>query len=194
MQIRIRRARPTDTARIAEIHVKASQAAFEGLIPPAEIDGLCVHEMARRWAPLTLLHGGFFVAEDDEPRGFCLVTRGRAEPPGSPTAELMALYVDPDRQSQGIGTQLMDAALRHAANRRFTELMLWVLPGNRRACRFYESFGFDTDQVSRLDHGLRTAAPHLQYRLSLGTACARVQRLPAGRPLTGTGGQHRHRL
>ena len=194
MQIRIRRARPADTSRIAEIHVNASKAAFEGLIPRAEIDGLCVHEMARRWAPLTLLHGGFFVAEDYEPRGFCLVTRGRAEPPGSPTAELMALYVDPGRQSQGIGTQLMDAALRHVANRHFTEVMLWVLPGNRRACRFYESFGFDTDQVSRLDHGLRTAAPHLQYRLSLGAASARVQRLRARRHPTGTGGRHRHRL
>ena len=168
MELRIRQARPADTARIAEIHVAASRFAFTGLLPKRELDALCPRQMARRWAPLTMTHdGGFFVADEEEVLGFCLVTRARGELLDSHAAEIMAIYVDPERHSEGIGTRLMSIALDHASIRAFSEIMLWVLPGNKRARRFYESFGFNSNGVERTDHGLRTTAPHLEYRRPL---------------------------
>lgn len=168
MELRTRQARPADTVRIAEIHVDASRAAFTGLLPKRELDTLCPRQMARRWAPLTLTHdGGFFVAEENEVVGFCLVTRARGELPDNHAAEIMAIYVDPERYSAGIGTRLMDIALDHASIRGFTEIMLWVLPGNERTRRFYESFGFSSNGVEHTHHGLRTQTPHLEYRRPL---------------------------
>ena len=174
MELRTRQARPADTARIAEIHVEASRAAFTGLLPKRELDALCPRQMARRWAPLTLTHdGGFYVAEENQVVGFCLVTRARGELPDNHAAEIMAIYVDPERHSAGIGTRLMDIALDHASIRGFTEIMLWVLPGNERARRFHESFGFSSNGVEHAHHGLRTKTPHLEYRrplLSMSTS------------------------
>ena len=177
MELRTRQARPADTMRIAEIHVEASRAAFTGLLPKRELDALCPRQMARRWAPLTLTHnGGFFVAEENQVVGFCLVTRGRGELSDRHAAEIMAIYVDPKRRSAGIGTRLMDIALDHASIRGFTEIMLWVLPGNERARRFYESFGFSSNGVGNTHHGLRAKTPHLEYRRPLLS-------MPASKPL-----------
>jgi len=168
MQVRIREARPTDAAHIAEIHVDASKSAFEGLVPQSELRKLSAHEMTFRWAPLTLtLNGGFFVAEEDELLGFCSVIPARGERFRHRTAEIMAIYVTPDSQSRGVGTKLINAALGHAQVRGFTEIMLWVLPGNEQARQFYESFGFNSDGMERTDHGLRTTVPLMEYRLSL---------------------------
>jgi len=173
MKVRIREARSTDTARIAEIHVSASKIAFKGLVPQSELHELSAQAMALRWAPLTLTHdGGFFVAEQDGLSGFCSVTRARGDRFDDHTAEIMAIYVDPDRQSEGIGTMLINAALDHANARGFAEIMLWVLPGNEQARRFYESLGFSSDEFEYTDHGLRTAAPHVNYTLSLSSVSA----------------------
>lgn len=167
MKARIRPARCADAIRIAEIHVDASRIAFTGLLPQWELDGLRANQMARRWAPLTIAHdGGFFVAEEDRVSGFCLLAPARDDHDHN-VAEILAIYVDPERQSNGIGTKLIDAALDHAEIRGFTDVTLWVLAGNQRARRFYESFGFASDEIERADHGLRTTAPHLKYKLEL---------------------------
>ncbi|ODT87128.1 GNAT family N-acetyltransferase [Phenylobacterium sp. SCN 70-31] len=47
------------------------------------------------------------------------------------------LYVDPDRQGQGIGPALLDAALADG-----TPKQLWTFQANARARRFYEARGF----------------------------------------------------
>ncbi len=181
MDVRIREARSTDATGIAKIHVDASKAAFAGLVPQAELDELSADRMAFRWGPLTLtLDGGFFVAEEDELLGFCSVTPARGERLGYHTAEIMAIYVDPERQSEGVGAKLINAALEHAYLRGFTEIMLWVLPGNEQARRFYESFGFSSDEVQRTNHGLRITAPLVEYRLSLLTSASERTRVKSG--------------
>jgi GNAT superfamily N-acetyltransferase len=48
------------------------------------------------------------------------------------------LYVDPDRQGEGIGTAL----LAHAKDRRPDGLRLWTFQQNEGARRFYERHGF----------------------------------------------------
>jgi diamine N-acetyltransferase len=56
--------------------------------------------------------------------------------------ELFALYVEGDRQGQGIGTRLMEAALAHARMKRAPRVFLDVWDENVRAIALYERFGF----------------------------------------------------
>jgi GNAT superfamily N-acetyltransferase len=61
------------------------------------------------------------------------------------TAELNALYVDPDYWKRGIGAALESAARASLIQLGFRNAFLWVLAGNVRAIRFYQSQGWETD-------------------------------------------------
>jgi diamine N-acetyltransferase len=57
--------------------------------------------------------------------------------------ELFALYVAPERQRQGIGRALLEAALAHERFRRAPRIVLDVWDENVRAITLYARFGFE---------------------------------------------------
>ena len=80
-------------------------------------------------------HEDVWLAEEDgRPLGFLAIRRSRTE--GWDVLE--KIYVEPDAQSRGIGTVLLDKAkeLRPAG------LHLWVFQKNEGARRLYERHGF----------------------------------------------------
>ena len=80
-------------------------------------------------------HEDVWLAEEDgSPVGFLAIRRSRTE--GWEVLE--KLYVDPDTQSRGIGTALLD----QAKALRPDGLYLWVFQKNTGAIRFYERHGF----------------------------------------------------
>lgn len=137
---------------IAEIHVRSWQAAYGGVLPDELLDGLSVSERKRSWTAilsesedrwLTL------VAERDGSglAGFCSVaTPSRDQGADGLTAEVGALYVDPDHWRQGAGGALLVAALEELDRRRFRDVILWVLPENHAALDFYDRFGFEVEE------------------------------------------------
>jgi GrpB-like predicted nucleotidyltransferase (UPF0157 family)/GNAT superfamily N-acetyltransferase len=85
------------------------------------------------------------VAEDPdgELTGFCsTATSSRDRDVGEATAEIGALYVDPDHWRDGTGRALLMAALTELRKEGRRDVVLWVLPENRYALAFYERFGF----------------------------------------------------
>jgi ribosomal protein S18 acetylase RimI-like enzyme len=80
-------------------------------------------------------HEDVWLAEEDGlPVGFLAIRRSRTE--GWEVLE--KLYVDPEAQSRGIGTVLLD----QAKALRPDGLHLWVFQKNTGAIRFYERHGF----------------------------------------------------
>jgi ribosomal protein S18 acetylase RimI-like enzyme len=80
-------------------------------------------------------HEDVWLAEQDgSPLGFLAIRRSRTN--GWETLE--KLYVDPDAQSRGIGTALLEQAKRLRPD----GLYLWVFEKNTGARRFYERHGF----------------------------------------------------
>lgn len=61
-------------------------------------------------------------------------------------AEVGALYVDPDRWRDGVGTALLIAAFERLKERGWQEVVLWVLPENLRALAFYARHGFTIEE------------------------------------------------
>jgi ribosomal protein S18 acetylase RimI-like enzyme len=95
-------------------------------------------------------------------------------PPG--TGELYAINVDPDVWGAGAGPALMDHVQRGLAGMGYVRAVLWVLPGNLRARRFYEKHGWQAEGVERTVDVLGVTVPEMRYRCVLG---------PAARPSEG---------
>ena len=159
---------PADAASIGEVSVLAWQSAYRGLMPDDYLDALDAGERAGRWvdplgtppARTTVLmatdrgrHVGFAAVGpcwDDEGLG-----------------ELYAINVRPDVWGSGVGTELLQAATEALRDTGFGQAILWVLPGNTRARRFYESHGWHDDQVQRDAEAHDIVVTEVRYRTRL---------------------------
>ena len=138
----LRDARPQDALAIAQVHVRAWQAGYRGLISAESLDKMKAEERAPRYTlglvdpdqPATL------VAEAPDVVGFVTIAPARGADAGS--GEVAALHVDPAYWRQKIGAELLEAAHRRLAERGFTRAVLWLLVGNERALRFYQRHGW----------------------------------------------------
>ena len=147
----LRRARPDDALRVAQVHVRSWQAAYAGLLPADFLDGL---DPARR-----ALHYIFGTDRDDvvetvvaeeEDRILGFATVGPTRDLDAPGAgEVFGLYVDPDCWRRGCGSLLMSDARARLAGRGHREAVLWVLEGNSRAEVFYRADGWAPDGTER---------------------------------------------
>jgi GNAT superfamily N-acetyltransferase len=156
MAVELREARRGDEPAVADIHVRAWQEAYRGLIPDEFLDALEPEHRARTYtfededpdAPTTIV--AVQSGEDcgEIVLGFVTFCRSRdADAPDH--GEVVALYVDPDRYEGGVGRLLMAEARRRLWEAGFVDALLWVLDGNDRAVRFYEGERWTADGARR---------------------------------------------
>jgi GrpB-like predicted nucleotidyltransferase (UPF0157 family)/ribosomal protein S18 acetylase RimI-like enzyme len=167
----VRRAESDDVAGIADIHVRSWQAAYRGVLPDELLDDLSAPEREGSWRSVLADDEGdqlILVAEDAEDlAGFCAIaTPSREAGTGERTAEIGAIYADPARWRQGVGTALLSAALAELTAQGWREVVLWVLPENRAALAFYDRFGFVVEAgVEKREE--RSGAPVIRLRADL---------------------------
>jgi GNAT superfamily N-acetyltransferase len=99
--------------------------------------------------------------------GFAVV-RAAEDPEGA--GELAAINVDPDHWGTGAGRALLVAAHAELARLGYEEAVLWVLPGNHRARRFYEVAAWVADGIERTDEVLGVVVAEVRYRRRLERA------------------------
>ncbi len=163
----LRTAQPDDALEVARLHVRAWQAAYRGLLWDDYLDDLRPEEWAARYTfgehgperPSTIV-----AVERDTICGFATVGPA-TDPPGA--GELMALYVDPDRQGLGVGRALIEDARARLARGGCAEAVLWVLDGNVSAERFYRLDGWAADGVRRPAMVAGISTEDLRYRRTL---------------------------
>ena len=148
--VTVRRAEPRDAAGIAGVHVRSWQVAYRGLLSDERLDGLSVEEREQRWAGVLGEGDGdsfTLVADlDDRVAGFCSVAApSRDTDAGERTAEVGAIYVEPQLWRRGIGTALLAAAVDELRRGGWHEATLWVFAENAVARGFYARFGFAPD-------------------------------------------------
>jgi L-amino acid N-acyltransferase YncA len=161
--VEVRPARAEDAARVAEVHVRTWQAAYEHVFGAERLAQL---DVARRRALADRLigEGGVSVAEQDGVVvGFVSVGPSREE---QGAGEVYAIYVAPEEWGSRAGTGLMDAA-KAGLRRSFGEATLWVLEDNPRARRFYEREGWALDGGRREEEFLGVPVPEVRYRIEL---------------------------
>jgi GNAT superfamily N-acetyltransferase len=162
----IRPARLADATALAAVHLKSFRAgngphlsaeAVAARTPErnqAEWEGILAHLPGRTAVLVAEIDGRLVGVAGAGP------ARDRDLDPAA-TGELYALYVHPEVWGDGHGFALHEAAVRHLAAEGFGSAVLWVLDGNRRARRFYERRGWQTDGSV----GDEAGAPKLRYRL-----------------------------
>ena len=81
--------------------------------------------------------------------------------------EIYAIYLVPAAWDEGIGRQLMAAALDRLGEAGFDQVNLWVLDSNARARRFYEAGGWIADGAAKRDDSFGVPMTEVRYRRSL---------------------------
>src|SRR5262249_42741223 len=157
----IRRAEVTDLSKVGTVARATWPVVYAGIIP----DDVQRRVLAIWYSPESLSRAreapqsSLFVAESDgDVIGFAQFVRRSAE-----SAELTRIYVLPDRQRGGIGTQLLDAGLRELAGEGLQHLTVEVERDNGVGRRFYERSGFvATRELTREVEGYALAL--VEYR------------------------------
>ncbi|HEL1640323.1 TPA: GNAT family N-acetyltransferase [Streptococcus suis] len=129
----------------AYVHWKSWQEAYADLLPQDFLQKIYTLERCQDWAsryPQNIL----VALGDEQVVGFACYGASSQEDLQE-AGELYALYVLADYYGQGIGYQLMQAALGKLQS--YKRISLWVLEGNMRAISFYEKVGFRFDGVSK---------------------------------------------
>lgn len=134
----VRKARLKDAEAIVKINVRTWKESYKGLIADSvlekgQIDEERISAMRRRIQNQT---STVLVYEDKEIMGF--MVGGVARDERKIKNELYAIYVLPDAQHKGIGTQLLSEYKQIMKGRTF---YLYTLKNNHRARSFYEKNG-----------------------------------------------------
>jgi ribosomal protein S18 acetylase RimI-like enzyme len=164
----IRRATQDDAEGIAEVQVRAWQAAYVGLMPQLYLDSLDGAQRAEMWrrAAQPRDRGGVIVAVSTiRIAGFAAF--GREEVDGvqvGDRGQLYALNVHPERWRTGLGSALLSAVQAQLAAAGYAEAVLWVHPENLRAIEFYRRHGWADDGARQVADALGVTVPEIRYR------------------------------
>jgi GNAT superfamily N-acetyltransferase len=165
----VREARPEDALAIAEVHVRAWQRGYAGLIDDEFLAALRPEDRAARYelgsedpAVPTMI----VATEAGSVLGFAGV--GPSRDADTPEAgEVVALYVDPEHWRGGVGRLLLDESLRRLRESGAEEAVLWVLLGNEVAERFYEAEGWRRDGAERSEQPYGVISRVRRFRRAL---------------------------
>ncbi len=165
----LRPAEPADALAVARVHVRAWQQAYRGLLPDDYLDQLRPEERAQKYdfanpnlrAPQTIV-----AVDRNIIQGFATTAPSR-EPDLPHHGELTALYVDPDSWGQGIGVALVSLARARLCSLGFRKAYLWVVVGNLRAERFYQTDLWSPDGLRRTDIVWNIPVDVLRYQRDL---------------------------
>lgn len=137
----IRPANRKDAEAIAEVHHHAWHGAYCGIIPHRALTRMVARRDRKWWANAIRRLSSVLVVElGGEVVGYATLGRNRArELPQQ--GEIYELYIQPEYQGIGLGSQLFLSARGKLAARGLKGLVVWVLEDNFNAVHFYESAG-----------------------------------------------------
>jgi GNAT superfamily N-acetyltransferase len=169
-----------DVAALDLLHAEAWQAAYAGKMPQQVLDRAVPGSRLAMWERVITAGDGprehTIVAEaDGEVAGFAQTGPCRADDDGTPggpgeLGELYAINVKPAWWSKGVGRLLLTAAHDNLLAEGFGSAILWVLPDNDRARRFYEAHGWSADGGAREVTMAGAPIAEVRYRISLAAS------------------------
>lgn len=153
MDVVVRPCTPADAYEVESVRVAGWRVAYRGLVPDGYLDRMQVDGERRR--KLMTERGGDYAesvaVHDGEIVGWVAAGPPRDEDrTGHSQGEIYACYVRPDWWGRRVGRLLVNHALEQLASDGRTDVTLWVLEGNKRARRLYESCGMRPDGTRKL--------------------------------------------
>jgi L-phenylalanine/L-methionine N-acetyltransferase len=145
--IRIRRADPADAAALVELAEEVGREEGRWILTTSSWRSVGDE---RRYLKAVQRHSdaAVFVVEDDG-RIVARLSLSRDPHQASRHVADLGLMVAADYRRRGIGTALLEEAVRWAHESEIRKLELHVFPWNEPALRLYESFGFEREGLRR---------------------------------------------
>ena len=136
----IRRANKNDLCRIAEILVFVKRMKYRSIFhnDAYSFGELQVSPVAEQYSNPEILENIWVYEEDGIVKGLIHIENN----------EVMELYVDFFFQGQGIGSELIEFAIKENDVK-----FLWTLEKNQEAISFYETHGFKRTEDRQLEEG-----------------------------------------
>ena len=167
MAVEIRPSRAGDGEPLARMHERCWVISYAGLADPSWVVDRPFAQRAADWEGFATGKGEPMWVADDGGVAIGEVAAGASRdadaPPG--TGEILALYVDPGRQREGIGTALLARAVDELRAAGFTRATLWTLGASEQSTAFYERNGWRRDGAEK--DGGQTGALHVRYAREL---------------------------
>ena len=129
---------------MANLHLIASRALFEGVVPDAHWQATPPAKRVGFWKE-AIEYGEpqvLVATQAGQIVGFAGFDRSRDPKSKNTTGEIWALYAAPDHLGQGVGLALWDAAREGLQDEDCTDVTVWVPLRLERALRFVELAGF----------------------------------------------------
>ncbi len=140
----VRYATLADAPAVANLHLIASRALFDGVVPDAHWQATPPAKRVSFWKE-AIEYGEpqvMVATQGGEIVGFVGFDRSRDPKSKNTTGEIWAIYADPDRLGEGVGLALWDAAREGLLEEDCTDVTIWVPLLNERTVRFHELAGF----------------------------------------------------
>ena len=139
--IEVRQAKAGDATAIAGAHDEAWRAAYQGIIPGAELTKL-INRRGPQWWSSAIRKGSrvSVLVFGEQIAGYANYGRNRAKSLHF-DGEIFELYLRPEFQGLGFGRRLFTAAKRDLAQSGLKSMVVWALSDNEPALDFYRSLG-----------------------------------------------------
>jgi ribosomal protein S18 acetylase RimI-like enzyme len=135
-KVNVRRAKATDSERLAEIFAQSWRLAYRGIIPHPHLECMIQRRGVSAWAKSIRTEAHLLVVEAaGEVAGYA--TCGASRHHGAYKGEIYELYLEPVYQGLGLGEFLFEACRNQLDRRGLDGLMVWVLEDNTSAADFY---------------------------------------------------------
>ena len=139
--IDIRKAEPRDAAAIAEVHARAWEGAYAGLIPHRALSRMIGRRGTGWWRDAIGRAALVLVVEvGGKVQGYATLGRNRAREL-APEGEIYELYLAPECQGIGLGRRLFEAARARLRDNGLKGLVVWAMEENQGALDFYAGRG-----------------------------------------------------
>lgn len=138
---------PADAAALGEVHVRAWQETYPGLLPQPYLNALNPAIHAERWRrQLSKETVDEVVLAAEGARGLVGYCAGGLlkGPSKLADAEVFTLYLLKSAKGRGLGARLMGGVASALAAQEARSLVVWVLSGNTAARGFYAHLGGQT--------------------------------------------------
>jgi len=161
----IRRARPVDADRLADLFDETWREAYRGIIPGVALERMISQRSSQWWLGATQRSRPLVVVEQEGSLvGYAVYgpARGRLlQAPG----EIDELYIRPAYQGLGLGRRLFRAVSNDLADHGLLRVGVWALEGNDRARTFYAGLG-GAEIGHAVDRIAGTVLPKVGFRFT----------------------------
>ncbi len=139
--IEVRAAKASDASAIAATHDEAWRAAYQGIIPGAEL-GKLINRRGPQWWDSAIRKGSrvSVLCFGDKIAGYANYGRNRARSLHF-EGEIYELYLRPEFQGLGFGRRLFTSARRDLVQSGLKSMVIWALSDNETAVGFYRGLG-----------------------------------------------------